>query len=80
MAIFHFPIADDDEMLIGVERVEAFLSRCDNPNPRFLFRFNGRGTSSGGNECVVELEFDDPEVGEEALLLWRAYRCLSLER
>ena len=78
MAIFHFPIADDDEMLIGVERVEAFLRRYDNPG--FLFRFNGRGTSSGGNECVVELEFDDPEAGEEAFLVWRAYRCLSLER
>lgn len=75
MTIFHFPIPNDDEMLAGVERVRSFLSIYD--NQRFKFFFTGRGKSKGPNICEVELEFDDPQAGDDALCLWCTYRCLS---
>jgi hypothetical protein len=71
MACFRFPIRNDIEMLEGVEQVGEFLS-CYNRRD-FGFRFTGRGSSVGGDGCVIELDFDDPGAGEEASCAWRAY-------
>jgi hypothetical protein len=74
MASFRFPIRSDIEMLSGVEQVEEFLSRFNRRD--FEFRFSGKGCTEG-NVCMIELEFDDPEAGDEASLVWTGYWCMS---
>ncbi len=71
LPVMPFPIPDDDEMLAGVEQVREFLSGYNRRD--FGFRFPGKGASVGGNVCMIELDFDDPEAGEEASCAWRAY-------
>lgn len=76
MAIFRFPIPDDDEMLAAAAPLEAFLKERG-----LVFSFPGRGVSvgrglRGENECMFEVEVAAADAGDEALCVWRA--CVNL--
>jgi hypothetical protein len=51
-------------MFAAAEPLKAFLKACG-----YKFRITWRGRSTGGNVCVLEVEFDDAEAGDDALCI-----------